>query len=60
LDERSEVALSTAGEAHRGAEFALRFHDFRHDLATKMLRATGNVKMVRKAFSHVDIKTTTR
>lgn len=37
-----------------------RFHDFRHDLATKLLRATGNLKTVQKALSHADIKTTTR
>ncbi len=37
-----------------------RFHDFRHDVATKLLRATGNLKTVQKALSHRDIKTTTR
>jgi hypothetical protein len=37
-----------------------RFHDFRHDLATKLLRATGHLKTVQKALSHADIKTTTR
>ena len=37
-----------------------RFHDFRHDLATKLLRQTGNLKTVQKALSHRDIKTTTR
>ncbi|TJW38690.1 MAG: site-specific integrase [Mesorhizobium sp.] len=37
-----------------------RFHDFRHDLATKLLRATGNLKKVQKALSHADIKTTSR
>ena len=37
-----------------------RLHDFRHDLATKLLRATGNLKTVQKALSHADIKTTTR
>jgi len=37
-----------------------RFHDFRHDLATKLLRETGNLKTVQKALSHADIKTTTR
>jgi len=37
-----------------------RFHDFRHDLATKLLRKTGNLKTVQKALSHADIKTTTR
>lgn len=37
-----------------------RFHDFRHDLATKLLRTTGNLKIVQKALNHADIKTTTR
>lgn len=37
-----------------------RFHDFRHDLATKLLRDTGNLKKVQRALSHADIKTTTR
>jgi integrase len=37
-----------------------RFHDFRHDLATKLLRATGNLRTVQKALSHADIKTTIR
>jgi integrase len=36
------------------------FHDFRHDLATKLLRQTGNLKLVQKALNHADIKTTTR
>jgi integrase len=39
---------------------SFRFHDFRHDLATKLLRATGNLKLVQKALNHSDIKTTTR
>jgi integrase len=37
-----------------------RFHDFRHDLATKLLRETGNLKLVQKALNHADIKTTAR
>lgn len=37
-----------------------RFHDFRHDLATKLLRETGNLKLVQRALNHADIKTTTR
>ncbi|MGE0523503.1 MAG: tyrosine-type recombinase/integrase [Variibacter sp.] len=37
-----------------------RFHDFRHDLGTKLLRHTGNLKLVQKALNHSDIKTTTR
>ena len=37
-----------------------RFHDFRHDFGTKLLRQTGNLKLVQKALNHADIKTTTR
>lgn len=37
-----------------------RFHDFRHDVGTKLLRMTGNLKTVQKALNHSDIKTTTR
>jgi integrase len=37
-----------------------RFHDFRHDFGTKLLRATGNLKLVQRALNHADIKTTTR
>lgn len=37
-----------------------RFHDFRHDFGTKLLRQTGNLKLVQRALSHRDIKTTTR
>ena len=37
-----------------------RFHDFRHDLASKLLRETGNLKLVQKALSHRDIKSTLR
>jgi integrase len=37
-----------------------RFHDFRHDFATKLLRETGNVKLVQKALNHADIASTMR
>lgn len=37
-----------------------RFYDFRHDVATKLLRLTHNLKTVQKALNHSDIKTTTR
>lgn len=37
-----------------------RFHDLRHDLGTKLLRQTGNMKLVQKALNHADIKTTSR
>jgi integrase len=37
-----------------------RFHDFRHDLGTKALRATGNLKLVQKMMNHADIRHTLR
>jgi integrase len=37
-----------------------RFHDFRHDFATKLLRDTGNLKLVQKAMNHADIDSTMR
>jgi integrase len=37
-----------------------RFHDFRHDFGTKLLRETGNVKLVQRALNHRDIKSTLR
>jgi integrase len=38
----------------------LRFHDFRHDFGSKLLRETGNLKLVQKAMNHRDIKSTLR
>jgi integrase len=37
-----------------------RFHDFRHDFGTKLLRVTGNLKLTQKALNHRDIKSTLR
>jgi integrase len=37
-----------------------RFHDFRHDFGTKLLRDSGNLKLVQKALNHKDIKSTLR
>jgi integrase len=44
----------------RSGVVGFRFHDFRHDLATKLLRETGNLKLVQRALNHADLKTTTR
>jgi integrase len=44
----------------RAGVVGFRFHDFRHDFGTKLLRETGNLKLVQKALNHRDIKTTTR
>jgi integrase len=37
-----------------------RFHDIRHDVATKALRVTGNLKLVQRMMNHADIRHTLR
>ena len=37
-----------------------RFHDIRHDVGTKLLRQTGNIKLVARVLNHADVKTTAR
>jgi site-specific recombinase XerD len=37
-----------------------RFHDVRHDFATKLLRQTKKLKLVSIALNHADVKTTSR
>lgn len=37
-----------------------RFHDTRHTAATRLVRATGNIKLAQRLLGHTDIKTTTR
>jgi integrase len=37
-----------------------RYHDFRHDMATKALRVTGNLKLVQRMLNHADIRHTLR
>lgn len=37
-----------------------RFHDLRHTFATRMLRKTGNLKLVSRLLGHADIETTMR
>ncbi|HEY7298556.1 MAG TPA: site-specific integrase [Xanthobacteraceae bacterium] len=44
----------------RAGIVGFRFHDFRHDLGTKLLRETGNLKLVQRALNHADLKTTVR
>lgn len=38
----------------------LRFHDTRHTRATRLLRTTGNLKVVQRLLGHADIDTTAR
>jgi integrase len=43
------------------ASFAdFRFHDLRHDFATRLLRESGNLKLVQRALNHADVRMTTR
>lgn len=44
----------------RAAIQDFRFHDIRHDVATKTLRETGNLKIVQKVLNHTTMKTTAR
>lgn len=44
----------------RAGVVGFRFHDYRHDVATKLLRDTGNLKLVQRALNHRNIKTTLR
>jgi integrase len=44
----------------RAGVTGFRFHDFRHDFGTKLLRETGNLKLVQRALNHADLKSTTR
>ena len=37
-----------------------RFHDFRHNVGTKLLRQTGNLKLVQRALNHANLATTAR
>ncbi|MFZ0239236.1 MAG: site-specific integrase [Xanthobacteraceae bacterium] len=44
----------------RAGVTGFRFHDFRHDLGSKLLRTTGNLKLVQRALNHSRIETTMR
>lgn len=48
------AAVAAAGIAD------LRFHDLRHTFATRMLRQTGNLKLVSRLLGHSSIETTMR
>ena len=49
------------GEIRKAAGVTgFRFHDFRHNLATKVLRETGNLKLVSRMLNHTNITTTSR
>jgi integrase len=52
--------LKTEWKRHRARSGVsnFRFHDKRHDFATKLLRESRNLKLVQKALNHRNIKTT--
>ena len=44
----------------RAGVAGFRFHDYRHDLGTKVLRLTGNIKAAQRVLNHASITTTTK
>jgi integrase len=56
----SGVKITWRRLRRRAGVVGFRFHDFRHDIGTKLLRQTGNLKLVQKTLNHSDIKTTVK
>jgi len=55
--------LKTAWRRHGGSAAGLedfRFHDIRHTAATRLLRTSGNLRLVQRLLRHEDIATTTK
>lgn len=55
--------LKSAWRRHGGSAAGLddfRFHDIRHTAATRLLRASGNLRLVQRLLRHEDIATTTK
>jgi integrase len=44
----------------RSGVTGFRLHDLRHDFGTKLLRESGNLKLVQRAMGHADLTTTSR
>lgn len=44
----------------RGNVGDLRFHDLRHTAATRLVRATGNLKLAQRLLGHTNVSTTSR
>ncbi|HEX2753690.1 MAG TPA: site-specific integrase [Alphaproteobacteria bacterium] len=53
---RTKKRCEEAGHSFKG----YRFHDNRHTAATRLVRATGNLKQAQLLLGHTDIKTTSR
>jgi integrase len=56
----SGVQIAWRRLRRRAGVTSFRFHDFRHHLGTKLLRETGNLKLVQRALNHSTIQSTLR
>ena len=45
------------GEGRGAGEGGFRLHDFRHNIATKTLRETENLRLVQRLFNHSKVST---
>ena len=54
---RPQALADPAGAGRPVRDF--RFHDFRHDIGTKVLRETGNLKIAQRALNHASPYLTT-
>lgn len=57
---RSGVKTAWRRQRARAGVVGFRFHDYRHDIGSKVLRKTGNLKLVQKLLNHRSLKTTLR
>ena len=53
-DRKWRKAMADAGVS------GFRFHDLRHTTATRIMRATGNIKAASRMLGHTDVRTTSR
>lgn len=59
----TESGLATAWRRYGGAKAGLvdfRLHDLRHTTGTRLLRSSGNLRLVQKLLGHEEIATTTK
>jgi site-specific recombinase XerD len=59
LSVRSAEHVFATWQARAGFDRRLHFHGLRHTFATKLLRATGNLRLVQRACRHSNVNTTT-
>lgn len=58
--EREGLKITHRRTCRKAGVEDFRFHDFRHTAATRLMRATGNIKLVQRLLGHEDIATTAR